>query len=81
MPTDLEIARSVAPQPIEAIASKLGLKREEILPFGSTKAKVLLQASRLAPMGAMASTSMSPPSRRRRLVKERPRRRSGSWTG
>jgi formate--tetrahydrofolate ligase len=42
--TDLEIARSVRPRPIVEIARELGLGDEEIEPYGSTKAKITLEA-------------------------------------
>jgi formate--tetrahydrofolate ligase len=42
--TDLEIARSVRPRPIVEIARDLGLRDEEIEPYGSTKAKITLEA-------------------------------------
>jgi len=42
--TDLEIARSVKPRPIAEIARELGLRDEEIEPYGSTKAKITLEA-------------------------------------
>jgi formate--tetrahydrofolate ligase len=42
--TDLEIARSVKPRPIVEIARELGLRDEEIEPYGSTKAKITLEA-------------------------------------
>jgi formate--tetrahydrofolate ligase len=45
-PSDLEIARSVTPRPIVDIASDLGLRDEEIEPYGRTKAKVTLAAIR-----------------------------------
>jgi formate--tetrahydrofolate ligase len=43
-PSDLEIARSVTPRPIVDVARDLGLRDEEIEPFGRTKAKVTLAA-------------------------------------
>ena len=45
-PSDLEIARSVTPRPIVDVASDLGLRDEEIEPYGRTKAKVTLAAIR-----------------------------------
>ncbi|HZM72941.1 MAG TPA: formate--tetrahydrofolate ligase [Candidatus Polarisedimenticolia bacterium] len=45
-PSDLEIARSVAPRPIADVAADLGLRDEEIEPYGRTKAKVTLEAIR-----------------------------------
>ena len=44
--TDLEIARSVTPQPIGRIAEKLGLNPESLEPYGKTKAKIPLEALR-----------------------------------
>src|SRR5467141_2781331 len=43
-PSDLEIARSVTPRPILEIARDLGLRDEEVEPYGHTKAKVTLAA-------------------------------------
>lgn len=40
MKTDVEIARSVTPQPIETIASSLGLSPDQLHPYGRDKAKV-----------------------------------------
>jgi formate--tetrahydrofolate ligase len=45
-PSDLEIARSVVPRPIADVAADLGLRDEEIEPYGRTKAKVTLEAIR-----------------------------------
>jgi formate--tetrahydrofolate ligase len=44
MPSDLEIARSVTPRPIVDVARELGLRDDEIEPYGSTKAKIKLEA-------------------------------------
>ena len=44
LPSDLEIARSVKPRPIHEIARELGLRDDEIEPYGWTKAKVSLAA-------------------------------------
>jgi formate--tetrahydrofolate ligase len=44
MPSDLEIARSVTPRPIVDVARELGLRDDEIEPYGSTKAKIRLEA-------------------------------------
>jgi len=52
--TDLDIARSVTPQPIGEIASRLGINPELLEPYGKTKAKIPLEALR-EPQGA-AST-------------------------
>jgi formate--tetrahydrofolate ligase len=43
-PSDLEIARSVPLRPIVEVAGELGLRDEEIEPYGRTKAKVTLAA-------------------------------------
>jgi formate--tetrahydrofolate ligase len=43
-PSDLEIARSVMPRPIIDVARDLGLRDDEIEPYGHTKAKVTLAA-------------------------------------
>lgn len=40
--TDIEIARSVKPKPIQEIAEKVGLKEENLSPYGHDKAKVLV---------------------------------------
>ncbi len=45
-PSDLEIARSVTPRPIADVARDLGLRDEEIEPYGRTKAKVTLDGIR-----------------------------------
>jgi len=41
--TDLEIARSVKPRPIVEVARELGLRDDEIEPYGSVKAKITLE--------------------------------------
>ena len=43
-PSDLEIARSVTPRPILDIAHDLGLRDDEVEPYGFTKAKIRLEA-------------------------------------
>jgi formate--tetrahydrofolate ligase len=45
-PSDLEIARSVEPRPIRAVAADLGLLPDEVEEYGPTKAKVSLDAIR-----------------------------------
>ncbi len=45
-PSDLSIARSVTPRPIADVARELGLRDEEIEPYGRTKAKITLDAIR-----------------------------------
>ena len=42
--SDLEIARSVKPRPILDVAHDLGLRDDEIEPYGSNKAKIRLEA-------------------------------------
>ena len=42
--TDLAIARSVTPRPIVDVARDLGLREDEIEPYGRLKAKITLQA-------------------------------------
>ena len=42
--SDLDIARSVTPRPIVDVARDLGLRDDEIEPYGSTKAKITLEA-------------------------------------
>ena len=42
--SDLEIARSVTPRPIVDVARELGLRDDEIEPYGSVKAKITLAA-------------------------------------
>jgi formate--tetrahydrofolate ligase len=44
MPSDLEIARSVTPRPILDVARDLGLRDDEVEPYGFTKAKITLAA-------------------------------------
>ncbi|MGD0019071.1 MAG: formate--tetrahydrofolate ligase [Candidatus Limnocylindrales bacterium] len=44
MPSDLEIARSVAPRPIAAVARDLGIHDDELELYGPVKAKVSLGA-------------------------------------
>jgi formate--tetrahydrofolate ligase len=43
-PSDLDIARSVTPRPIVDVAHDLGIRDDELEPYGSTKAKVSLAA-------------------------------------
>ena len=42
-PSDLDIARGVTPRPIAEIAAGLGLRDDELEPYGRTKAKVTLE--------------------------------------
>ena len=58
--TDLDIARSVTPQPIGEIDSRLGLNPELLEPYGKTKAKIPLEALR-EPQGQLVLvTAISP---------------------
>ncbi len=41
-PSDIEIARSVVPAPIQSVAEKIGVPIDAVLPFGRDKAKVSL---------------------------------------
>ncbi|MGD2101454.1 MAG: formate--tetrahydrofolate ligase [Acidimicrobiia bacterium] len=45
-PSDLEIAYSAKPKPIDEIATDFGIEANELIPFGSTKAKVHLDILR-----------------------------------
>ncbi|MCS6897419.1 MAG: formate--tetrahydrofolate ligase [Nitrospira sp.] len=52
--TDLEIARSVRPRPVQAVAQSLGLSVDEVIPYGSLKAKIslhVLERLRSKPLG------------------------------
>ena len=42
VPSDLAISQAATPQPISEIAGSLGLTPEDLMPFGSTRAKVKL---------------------------------------
>ncbi|MBK7614284.1 MAG: formate--tetrahydrofolate ligase [Vitreoscilla sp.] len=42
MPTDIEIAQAATLQPISAIAARLGLPEDAVVPYGRTKAKLVL---------------------------------------
>jgi formate--tetrahydrofolate ligase len=58
--TDLDIARSVSPQPIGEIASRLGLNHELLEPYGKTKAKIPLEALRESQGQLVLVTAISP---------------------
>ena len=64
MSTDIEIAQAATLQPIHEIAARLGLRNEEIEPYGRYKAKLSFEAqARLAsaPQGRLVLvTAMSP---------------------
>ncbi len=42
VPTDIDIARSASLLPISEVAARIGLEPDELIPYGSTKAKVHL---------------------------------------
>ena len=42
VPSDIEIAQSVEPLPVQEIAAELGLEDEELIPYGYHKAKISL---------------------------------------
>ncbi len=46
VPTDIEIAQSVQPRPIQDVATELGLAPDEIIEYGNTKAKITLTKER-----------------------------------
>jgi len=60
MPTDLEIARSVTPRPIQEIAERIGISSDQLIPYGHDKAKVRVDDShangRLVLVSAMTPT-------------------------
>jgi formate--tetrahydrofolate ligase len=58
--TDLDIARSVTPQPIGEIASRLGINPELLEPYGKTKAKIPLEALRDPKGQLVLVTAISP---------------------
>ncbi|MFQ6673126.1 MAG: formate--tetrahydrofolate ligase, partial [Candidatus Tectimicrobiota bacterium] len=44
MLSDIEIAQAAAPDPIEQVAERVGLSRDEVEPYGRYKAKIRLEA-------------------------------------
>ena len=62
--TDLELSRSVSPRPIIQVGEELGLRPDELIPYGTAKAKVSLAAlERVAdrPLGRyVLVTAMNP---------------------
>ncbi len=46
VPTDIEIAQSAQPRPIQDVATELGLAPDEIIAYGNTKAKITLTKER-----------------------------------
>ena len=46
VPSDIEIAQAATLRPIADVAAELGLTRDEILPYGHTKAKITMEAIR-----------------------------------
>ena len=54
VPTDIEIAQAATPRPIADVAAELGLRPDELLPYGHTKAKITMAAIRArAPRGRL----------------------------
>ncbi|HLG04901.1 MAG TPA: formate--tetrahydrofolate ligase [Gemmatimonadales bacterium] len=49
MPSDIEIAQAARLRPIQEVAAELGLAPDEILPYGSTKAKITMAALQARP--------------------------------
>ena len=74
--TDLEIARSVKPRPIVDVARDLGLRDDEIEPYGSVKAITLAASSASAGCRAASTSSLLRSARRRSA---RASRRPGCW--
>ena len=58
--TDLEIARSVTPRPIADVAADLGLRPDQIVPYGHDKAKIQADPSR-RPRGKLVLVSAITP--------------------
>ncbi|MGQ0702433.1 MAG: formate--tetrahydrofolate ligase, partial [Gemmatimonadales bacterium] len=44
VPSDIEIAQTARLRPIQDVAAELGLASDEILPYGTTKAKITASA-------------------------------------
>ena len=40
--SDLEIAQEAALEPISSVASSLGIEQHDLIPYGTTKAKISL---------------------------------------
>ena len=62
IPSDIEIAQAARLRPIQQVAAELGLAPDEILPYGSTKAKITMAALQTrAPRGRLVLvTGISP---------------------
>jgi len=62
IPSDIEIAQAARLRPIQQVAAELGLAPDEILPYGSTKAKITMAALQArAPRGRLVLvTGISP---------------------
>ncbi len=71
VPSDLEIAQAAELKPILEIAESLGLSADDLEMYGKYKAKVHLDVREKFASIRRASTSTSPPSRRRRWAKAR----------
>ena len=74
MKTDIEIARSIALEPIEKIAAKVAIPTDHLEHYGKYLAKVDLSELVIS----LASSSSSPPSPLRRQVSARRRSLSAS---
>ncbi|NOT09900.1 MAG: formate--tetrahydrofolate ligase [Gemmatimonadales bacterium] len=46
VPSDIEIAQAATLRPIADVAAEVGLRQDEILPYGHTKAKITMEAIR-----------------------------------
>lgn len=61
--TDIEIAQSVTPKPIQQIANKLGINENDIIPYGRDKAKLplnLIQPERIKKAKLVLVSAISP---------------------
>lgn len=61
MPSDVQIAQAHTLEPIVDIATRAGISKEALIPYGKTKAKVDITAEELQPDGKLVLvTGMSP---------------------
>ena len=61
MDSDIEIAQRATLEPITAVAARLGLSPEEVIPYGAHKAKIATEAEPAAPRGKLVlMTAISP---------------------
>ena len=61
IPSDLDIAQAATPIPISDLASSIGIEGSELIPYGSTKAKVhldILKRIRNRPRGKYISMAI-----------------------